>query len=347
MDVDAVDFGHELRDPVQALFTRALCEHWAKGYDWRAREERLNRIPQFVAEVDGVDIHFLHVKSRIPGAKPLLMLHGWPGSVIEFEDLIGPLTDPAAHGLAGPTFELVVPSIPGFGFSGKPREPGWGADRTAAAFHRLMTDVLGHRRYGLQGGDWGAILGTRLAAAFPDDLVGLHLNMPFCYPPSADDPHLPAFNAMVQAETGYLQVHNTKPDALTLAHADSPAGLAAWILEKFHAWSDCDGDLDRTFGRDRLITNLMVYWATNSAPSATRLYFEGAHDTPPLFHHARIQTPTGMAVFPKEPYRVPRHWLEPKFNIVSWTEMPRGGHFAALEQPALLIQDIQHFFGSL
>jgi epoxide hydrolase len=322
---------------------KALCDYWRSGYDWRAQEVRLNRIPQFIAPVDGVDIHLFHVRARQPSAGALLLLHGWPGSICEFAELIEPLTDPERHG-GGPAFDVVVPSMPGFGFSGKPTAGGWHADRIAAAFHELMTRELGYRRFGIQGGDWGTIVGTRMAMRFPDSITGLHINMPFAYPLDPNTEEAKAFGAMMQAETGYLHLQNTKPDALTFAQADSPAGLAAWVLEKFRTWSDCGGQLLRAFSRDVLITNLMFYWAPNSIASAARIYYESAGIQPPNFLHPRIAVPTGIAAFPKEPYLVPRAWLEPRFNIVSWTNMPAGGHFAALEQPRLLLEDIRKFF---
>lgn len=324
---------------------RTLCEYWSEHYDWRQHEARLNQIPQFTVEIDGVDIHFLWKRASRRAAMPLLLLHGWPGSIIEFVHLIEPLTNPASDDL--PAFDVVVPSLPGFGFSGKPREAGWSADRMAKAFHQLMTRELGYGRFGIQGGDWGTIIGTRLTSAFPDAVRGLHINMPYGYPTSTDDPQFKAHEAFVAAETGYLHLQNTKPDAMTLAQTDSPAGLAAWVLEKFRTWSDCGGDLLRTFDKDTLLTNLMLYWATESAASATRIYYESAHLDPPLFLHPRITVPTGIAVFPKEPYRAPRHWLEPRFNIQRWTEMPRGGHFPALEQPQLLLDDARAFFAAL
>jgi microsomal epoxide hydrolase len=315
---------------------RNLCDYWRDQYDWRLHEDAWNAHAQFVAEIDGVDIHFLHVRAANPrGAMPLLMLHGWPGSIAEFDRVIGPLADSG--------FDLVIPSLPGFGFSGKPREPGWHADRMAAAFHTLMTHALGYARYGLQGGDWGSIIGRRLAARFPGELIGLHLNMPYAPPPSPDDAFVPQFQAMMQRETGYLNVQNTRPDALTVGQTDSPVGLAAWVLEKFHAWSGRPADLDAVFGRDRLITNLMFYWVTNSAHSAARLYYETAQ-LPPWFLHARLDVPAAFAIFPAEPYRVPRAWLEPQFDIRRWTEMPRGGHFGAMEEPELLVQDVRDFF---
>jgi epoxide hydrolase len=326
---------------------RELCGYWREHYDWRAQEAAWNVLPQFVTAIDGIDIHFIRIRAGGPRAGvPLLMLHGWPGSIAEFDHVIGPLTEPAAHGMPGPAFDLVLPSLPGFGFSGKPREAGWHADRIAAAFHVLMTHTLGYPRYGLQGGDWGSIIGRRLAVQFPEDLIGLHLNMPYGPPPSPEDPFAPQFQKLLQSETGYLSVQNTRPDALTIAQTDSPAGLAAWVLEKFHAWSGRPADLDARFGRDRLITNLMFYWVTDSAHSAARQYYENAQ-RPPWFLHPRIDVPTAFAVFPDELYRVPRAWLEPQFDIRRWTQMPRGGHFAAMDEPQLLVEDVRAFFGAL
>jgi epoxide hydrolase len=207
-----------------------------------------------------------------------------------------------------------------------------------------MTQTLGYRRFGVQGGDWGTIVGTRLAMAHPEAVTGLHINMPFAYPPDPSDPLSPQFARLMQRETGYLHVQNTKPDALTVAQSDSPAGLVAWILEKFRTWSDCDGKVLEAFGKDVLLTNIMFYWAPNSTSSAARVYFESSTVDPPLFLHPKISVPTGVAAFPREIYRVPRAWLEPRFNIISWTEMEQGGHFPALEQPQLLINDIRRFF---
>jgi microsomal epoxide hydrolase len=275
-----------------------------------------------------------------------LLLHGWPVSIFEFVELIDPLTDPESHG-GDPAFDVVIPLMPGFGFSGKPKVAGWHADRVAGAFHALMNDRLGYPRYGVHGGDWGTIVGSRLACAYPSSLIGLHINMPFAYPPDTNDPAVSRFNASMLPETGYLHVQNTKPDALTIAQTDSPAGLAAWILEKFRTWSNCRGDVFGTFSKDSLLTNLMFYWAPNSVASAARCYYESAALDPPLFLHPRVTVPTGIAAFPKEPYLVPREWLEPRFNIVSWSNMPRGGHFAALEQPHLLVEDIRRFFWGL
>lgn len=322
---------------------RALCDYWRLEYDWRVHEARLNKIPQFVARVDGVDIRFFHVRAAGKAVMPLLLLHGWPGSAIEFEALIEPLSNPPP-GSGAPAFDLVIPCLPGFGFSGKPLETGWSADRIGRAMHTLMTEVLGYSRFGIQGGDWGTIIGTRMACAFPESLNGLHINMPFGYPIEGQGPEVDRFKAFVEAETGYLHIQNTKPDAMTLAQSDSPAGLAAWVLEKFRTWSDCGGDVFSVFSKDTLLTNLMFYWATNSITSATRIYYESARLEPALFCAPPVSVPTGIAVFPKEPYHVVRAWLEPRFNILSWTDMPAGGHFPALEKPALLLEDARQFF---
>lgn len=324
---------------------RALCSYWRDEYDWRRAEARLNAIPQFLVNVDGVDLHFLHVRSKSPGAIPLLLLHGWPGSVVEFLDLIAPLTEPG-DASDGPAFDVVIPSLPGFGFSGKPRDSGWHADRCARAFNTLMTQILGYSTYGIQGGDWGSIIGARMAHAFGASIRGLHLNMPFAYPPDSATPEAKAFAGRLDQVTGYLHLQNTRPDAIGVGLSDSPAGLAAWVLEKFYSWSDCGGRVLEHFSKDTLLTNLMFYWAPNSAASAARIYFESASLQPPLFLLPRISVPTGIADFPREPYRAPRVWLEERYNIVSWTTMPSGGHFPALEEPDLLVGDVRRFFAT-
>jgi epoxide hydrolase len=329
-------------------YLREFCEYWRVGYDWPAQVARLNRIPQYCATVDGIQLAFWHVRatSTLRRGPPLLLLHGWPGSQIEYENLIGPLCSPEQHGAPGePAFDVVVPALPGFGFSGKPAEPGWHADRMADAFHVLMKDVLGYARYGIQGGDWGSLIGTRMGFRHASDITGLHLNMPLALPPPGTPPD-PAAMAERERQTGYLHLQNTKPDTVTIGHSDSPLALAAWVLEKFHAWSDCNGDLDSTFSRDTLITNLMYYWLPNASASAARAYFETAHMVPPLLGIGKVTVPTGVAAFPKEPYRTPRSWLESAYNIVHWTDMASGGHFPALERPEWLLRDIRKFFGS-
>jgi pimeloyl-ACP methyl ester carboxylesterase len=330
-------------------YLRAFCAYWKDSYDWAAHRARLNEIPQFVAPVDGLRIAFWHIKagSTTRPAVPLLLLHGWPGSQVEFERLVGPLTHTGENALANePVFDLVVPALPGFGFAGKPSETGWHADRMADAFHALMHDVLGYRAYGVQGGDWGSLIGTRMAHRHPASIVGLHLNMPLAVPPAGTAAN-PAAQAELERQTGYLHLQNTKPDTVAVGLSDSPLALAAWVLEKFHAWSDCNGDLESAFSRDTLITNLMFYWLPNAAASAARLYYETARMVPPLLGIGKIAVPTGIAAFPKEPYRLPREWLEPAYQIVHWTDMPSGGHFPALERPDSLVRDIRKFFGSV
>lgn len=332
-------------------YIRSLCDYWRTSYDWRLHERALNAHPQYLCEVDGVDIHFWHIRGQGGAPLPLLLIHGWPGSLAEFLDIIGPLSAPAAHGLTGePPFDLVIPSLPGFGFSGKPRDRGWGVSRIASSFHTLMTRELGYSRYGVQGGDWGGIISAKMASVYGDSIAGAHLNFVVALPPGEMDDEEKAFweqrNRFQAQETGYSNIQGTKPDSLTVAQSDSPAGLAAWIVEKFRAWSDCGGVVESAFTRDQLLTNLMLYWLPNSAASAARIYYESMRD-PGAFFYPRVETPTGIAVFPKEPWRAPRRWAEERFNVVHWTEMPRGGHFAAMEQPALLAGDIRAFFAPL
>lgn len=325
---------------------RDLCDYWRDGYDWRRFEAEINQIPQFTTEIDGVTLHFLYVKAKSGKGAPLLLLHGWPGSFVEFLKLVRPLTEPEENG-GGLAFDVVIPSLPGFGFSSSPRVSGWHADRSGALLHHLMTAVLGYKKYGVQGGDWGSIIGTRMAHAYPHAICGLHINMPFAYPPDASTAGAKEFASRLDAETGYLHLHNTRPDAIAVGLTDSPAGLAAWILEKFRSWSDCHGDVLKHFSRDFLLTNLMTYWAPASIASAARIYFESAQLQPPLFMLPRITVPTGVAAFPLEPYRSPKEWVDLRYNITSWTEMPHGGHFAAVEAPEQLIADVRQFFGSL
>jgi microsomal epoxide hydrolase len=329
-------------------YIRELCDYWRTSYDWRLHESHLNRYPQFLCEVDGVDLHFWHIKGKGPAPFPLLLIHGWPGSIFEFYSSIDRLSAPAANGgSAADTFDLVIPALPGFGFGGKPVEPGWGITRIAAAFDTLMMRELGYPRYGVQGGDWGGIISSKMASAHAGHVAAAHLNFVIAPPPAqpteADQAALNERTAFQAGETGYSNVQGTKPMSLTVAQSDSPAGLAAWVVEKFRTWGDCGGDVESAFSKDVLLTNLMFYWAPNSIASAARIYYEARRD-PGAFQYPRVEVPTGVAVFPKEPWKVPRSWAEPRFNITRWTEMPRGGHFAALEAPELLSEDIQAFF---
>lgn len=337
--------------PVQ--YVRELCSYWRHQYDWRKHEAALNAHPQFLCEVDGVDVHFWHVRGKGPSPLPLLLVHGWPGSIYEFHHLIEPLTNPAAHGgQASDSFDVIIPALPGYGFSGKPREEGWSASRIAAAFDTLMVQRLGYPRYGAQGGDWGSVVCTELGVSQAEHLVGVHLNMANASPPPGEEKSAEAqAHAQKQAawqwlEAGYSHVQGTKPESLALAQADSPAGLAAWIVEKFRTWSDCGGEVESLFSKDWLLTNLMFYWAPNSVASSANLYHATLGSGWPRLD-TPVRAPTGVAAFPKEIYQTPRPWLEKRFNLQRYTPMPRGGHFAAVEQPQLLLEDVRAFFRPL
>jgi len=324
-------------------YLRELAGYWRDTYDWRAEEARLNTFPQFCTRIDGQSVHFLHARSPHADAFPLLITHGWPGSVVEFLDVIPLLT---ASG-----FHVVAPSLPGYAFSEPPRTRGWDTARIAAAFAGLMAR-LGYARYGAQGGDWGAQVTTRLAPLDASHCVAVHLNMALVSPPSDPAPlteeehaDLAAMQAFMREEAGYASEQGTKPQTVGAALNDSPVGLLAWIVEKFRAWSDCDGHPENCFTRDQLLTNVMLYWVTQTAASAARLYWEHMHSGsttggPP------VRTPTGIARYPKEPLRFPRSWVERQYHVTHWAVMPRGGHFAAMEQPALFADDVATFFAA-
>lgn len=321
----------------------AIQDFWANEYDWRAVEVRLNRYPQYLTEIDGLRIHFFHVPAKSGSGRPLLLLHGWPGSQVEFLDMIDDFVDPIPSGHnSDEAFDLVIPAIPGFGFGQKPKGPGWGPDRIADAFHQLMSR-LDYHRYGVQGGDWGAIIGRRIAQRHAGAIVGLHINMPYAYPPDAAE--IPeCYKAFRKTGTGYLALQSTRPDAIAVALADSPMGLATWILEKFAAWTDGEGDLPPSIPLETLVTNIMFYWLPNSAGSAARIYYESASEAVKPFGGAPVTVPTAIASFSAEPYSAPRTWVESIYNVVRWREFPAGGHFAALEQREVLREDVYAFF---
>jgi pimeloyl-ACP methyl ester carboxylesterase len=322
-------------------YVREVCAYWADGYDWRAREAALNAFPQFTTTVDGLDLHFLHVRSPHTAALPLVLTHGWPGSVAEFAAVIGPLVDPPDPADA---FHVVCPSLPGYGFSGKPTTTGWGVARIADAWCAL-TARLGYERFAAHGGDWGAIVTSRLGEAHPDRLLGIHLTMPLAAPEpgdsDADDPHtaaaLAARDHYERTGSGYAREQSTKPQTLGYGLTDSPAGQAAWILEKFREWTDCDGHPENAIDRDAMLDTITIYWVTASATSSARLYWESFRRHPPQ----PVRVPTAVAAFPKEILRSTPAWTARRYALKRWTDMPRGGHFAALEQPALLVDDIR------
>jgi pimeloyl-ACP methyl ester carboxylesterase len=337
------DYGIELE------VVQELAEYWRTGYDWRAAERRLNEFPQFTTVIDGQNVHFMHVRSAEPDALPLIMTHGWPGSVVEFTEVIGLLTDPAAHGGdRGDAFHMVVPSIPGFGFSGPTRERGWNVNRVARAWDELMRR-LGYPRYGAQGGDWGSSISRELGVLVPEHLVGVHLNMltPVmpADPPSdlsdADLARVERLQTFRRTGRGYGAIQSTRPQTVGYGLTDSPAGQLAWIAEKFGEWTD--GGLPGAVDRDQMLTNISVYWLTRTAGSSARLYYEaaraGSWGAP-----APSSAPTGVAVFPAEIAAPVRRLAELSNHIVHWTEFDRGGHFAAMEEPDLLVGDVREFF---
>jgi pimeloyl-ACP methyl ester carboxylesterase len=340
---------------VDVGYLRGLVEHWRTRYDWREWETKLNAFDQFTTTIDGLDVHFIHQRSREKNALPLLIVHGWPGSFVEFYKVIGPLTDPVAHGgKAEDAFHVIVPSLPGFGFSDKPREPGWSVSRMAGVMAKLMAR-LGYPRYGVQGGDWGAGVARWLGTYDSEHVVGIHLNFfPGGPPAGVKDPYEGVSRAEIdrmnqrtkelERHRAYSAIQGTRPQTLGQALNDSPAGLAAWVIDKFWAWSDHGGHLDKSFTKDELLTNVMVYWVTQTPASAARIYFERQVHTG---DRKAGKVPVGCALFPKEINVPPRKWVEAQLNVVHWTEMPRGGHFAALEQPELLVKDVRLFFQKL
>jgi epoxide hydrolase len=333
-------------------YTRELAEYWRTGYDWRVHEARLNGFGQFTTTIDGQRIHFLHIRSASSGALPLVITHGWPGSVVEFMEIIGPLTDPAAFGgSASDAFHLVIPSIPGYGFSGPTADRGWDVRRVARAWAVLMAR-LGYQRYGAQGGDWGAIISRELGLADPEHVAGVHLNMLITRPPEdlgelteEETRRLQAARQFRATGSGYNMIQATRPQTLAYGLTDSPAGQLAWITEKFYEWTD-GGLPHEAVDRDQLLTNVTLYWLTGTAGSSARLYYETARSRAwnPV---ARSTVPTGVAVFPREIAPAIRRFAGQADNITHWSEFDRGGHFAAMEVPDLLVGDVREFFRPL
>lgn len=333
---------------------QALCEHWRERFDWSAFAARLNAYPQYLTEIDGEQLHFYHLRSPEPGAKALLLTHGWPGSVAEFLDVIGPLSNPRAHG-GNPedAFHVVVPSIPGYGYSGPTRQSGINGQRIAAMFDQLMQQ-LGYARYFAQGGDWGSMITVLLGGCYPERVEAIHLNFLRAGPPDAANPGADLSPAEIEAlkrnerytehESGYQQIQRTRPQTLAYALNDSPAGLAGWILEKFQAWSDCNGNVLNSYSYDRLLENISLYWLTGTIGSSMRLYYEEIGPNGRRQPLPKVAVPTGHALFPAEIMYTPRRWAEARFNIQRWQTMPRGGHFAAMEVPELFVGELREFF---
>src|SRR5262245_19515280 len=333
-------------------YVQDVCAYWADKYDWRAREARLNRFPQFRTRIDGLGIHFLHVRSPHADALPIVISHGWPGSVVEFHKVIEPLVNPTAHGGdARDAFHVVCPSLPGYGFSEKPAKAGWKVERIAAAWSELMVR-LGYARYAAQGGDWGAMVTTAIGLQDVAHCAGIHLNMPIATPDPetmgsltpAEQGALASMQHYDRFDSGYSKQQSTRPQTLGYGLVDSPVGQMAWIVEKFWAWMDCDGHPENVLSRDELLDNVMMYWVNGAGASSARLYWESFN----FFDRTEpVELPTGFASFPKEVLRAPRSWCEAAYNITHWTTMPRGGHFAAFEQPELFVEDVRKFFATV
>ena len=337
-------------------YLRELLDYWANGFDWRAQETFLNTFHHFRAVVDGQGLHFLHERGRGPAPLPLLLPHGWPSSFYEMTKVVPLLTDPESYGGdAADSFDVVAPSLPGCGFSARPRDPGMHKTRMAELFADLMTAVLGYSRFGARAGDIGAGVVSLLALDYPERLVGIHLSdvvRPYLGPGArnftdAERKFFEEERLWAEREGAYDHIQATKPQTLAYGLADSPAGLAAWIVEKFRSWSDCGGDVERRFTKDELLTNLTIYWVTNTINSANRLYFERDRQPRPLGRDDRVAVPTAVTTFPADIDHPPREWAERVYDVVRWSEMPRGGHFAAFEEPELLAEDIRDFFRPL
>jgi len=329
-------------------YTQELCRYWAEEYDF-GFADRINVHPQFRTDVDGLGIHFLHVRSPEADALPLVLTHGWPGSVVEFLKVLGPLTDPRAHGGdPADAFHVVAPSLPGYGWSDKPSATGWNVPRIARAWDTLM-HALGYERYGAQGGDWGAGITTTMGEQQPDGLVGIHLNMAVATPDRdtmsdltpAEQQALDDLSQHLKTGTGYSTQQSTRPQTLGYGLTDSPAGQCAWIAEKFWAWTDCDGHPENALSKDEMLDNISLYWFTATAASSARLYWESFNSS----HRSEVPVPSGISIYPREIVRPSRRWCEKRYTNLRWyEELERGGHFAAFEQPASFVEQLRGFF---
>ena len=327
-------------------YLQEVVAYWGEKYDWRAREAHLNSFPQFKTNIDGLDIHFIHAVSPEKNALPLVMTHGWPGSIVEFHKVIAPLTDPVAHGgRAEDAFHVVCPSLPGYGFSDKPAETGWGVAKIADTWSELM-QRLGYTKYVAQGGDWGAMVTTLIGTQDPGRCLAIHLNMPIAPPTpetmddltEAEQSALAGMKHYDEKDSGYAKQQSTRPQTLGYGLVDSPAGQAGWILEKFWSWTDCDGHPENVLTRDELLDNVMLYWLPGTGASSARLYWE-SFTSPPL---GAVEVPVGCSIFPKEIFRTSERWANAHFqNLIHFNTLEKGGHFAAFEQPETFVNEVR------
>ncbi len=340
-------------------YLKELVDYWQHTFDWRAQEAKLNQYAQFRADIDGVGIHFIHERGKGPDPTPLLLLHGWPDSFYRYHKVIPRLSDPASYGgNPADSFDVIVPSLPGFGFSDRPSVRGATSIRTAELLARLMTEVLGYQKYAAAGGDIGSRVTRLLALAHPQSLVGMHLTdigFPgeIAFPPDVSNPSateqqfLGSVAGWFFQEGGYIMIQSTRPQTISYPLNDSPVGLAGWLVEKFRAWSDCGGDVEKRFSKDELLSHIMIYWVTETISSAARLYYEDSHTTPRLQAGQHTEVPAGVATFPKDLTLPPRELGDRFLRVQRWTHMPSGGHFAAWEEPELLVSDMRTFFRPL
>ena len=336
-------------------YVKELVEYWRTQFDWRCQEQAINAFAHFRATLDGLGIHFIHERGKGPNPLPIIITHGWPSSFFEWLKMIPRLTDPASHGGAREdSFDVVVPSLPGFGFSDRPSQPGTSVRAVSPLWHRLMTEGLGYQRFAAAGTDWGAPVSSRLAFDYPDQVVGIYVNsvsgvlgIPREALSEAERTMLDGRDGWWQDEGGYAHIQGTNPQTLSYGLNDSPAGLAAWIVEKWRSWSDCGGDVECRYTKDELLTNIMIYWVTRTINSSVRFYYESQHDPWAFKHGERIRVPCAIGLFPKEHNLPPREWAERAYNVQRWSEMPKGGHFPAMEEPDLLAEDMRAFFRPL
>ncbi|MFC9706610.1 epoxide hydrolase family protein [Paenibacillus sp. NPDC056933] len=349
-----VDSGWERGTDISYL--KSLVSYWRDHYDWRAQESKLNQFTQFRCQLDGIDVHFIHERGKGPNPLPIILTHGWPDSYLRYQKIIPLLTDPASYG-GNPedSFDVIVPSLPGFGFSSRPDQPGVNNSRVSRMWAELMTTALGYHKFAAAGGDIGSGVTRYLASNHPELLVGIHLtdigiirdllsSQDEAGRSEKEREYKRHASTWISQEGGYMSIQSTKPQTLAYGLSDSPVGLAAWIIEKFRAWSDCKGDLHQIFSMDELLTHIMIYWVTNTIGSSTRMYYENSHSLPPL---GRVEVPTGIAIFPADIVLPPKSWAMQNLNVTRWTSMPSGGHFTALEEPELLAEDIRAFYRSI
>jgi len=354
----ADDFANDdWRYGVNVAYLKTLVDHWRHDYDWRERERQMNALPQFTTEVDGLRIHFVHRKGEGPKPIPLILTHGWPWTFWDFRKVVGPLADPAAHGGdPADAFDVVVPSLPGYGFSTPLTRPGINWWKTADLWVSLMGQ-LGYERFAAQGGDWGSFITAQLGHKHAERMIGVHIHTPSFLDlttgrfdkndfTEAERPNLHTMAAFAQDESGYLALQRTKPMTPAVGLNDSPAGLLGWLVEKRRSWSDCAGEVERRFSKDELIDLAMLYWVTGSYGTSARFYYEAFHDPWKPSHDRQpvVEAPTAIAVMPHELLRPPRKWAERYYNLQRWTPMPAGGHFAAAEEPQAIVEDLRAFF---